>query len=116
MIALLSPAKTLDFERALPPLDPTTPHFADEAHSLARSAARLSQKRLAELMHISPKLAKLNADRFADFPDLPQRPVTSTYAAAPAMPQRAQAVLRIAVVRGRSNRRVCALVQTEVEC
>lgn len=80
MIALLSPAKTLDFERGLPSLDPTTPHFADEAHSLARSAARLSQKRLAELMHISPKLAKLNADRFAGFPDLPQRPALFAFA------------------------------------
>lgn len=72
MIALLSPAKTLDFERAVPPLDPTVPQFAEEAKSLAKSAANLSQKRLSELMHISPKLAKLNADRFRDFPELPE--------------------------------------------
>ncbi|EQB12732.1 hypothetical protein RLDS_18335 [Sphingobium lactosutens DS20] len=80
MIALLSPAKTLDFERTLPPIEPTEPHFADEAQGLARSASRLSQKRLAELMHISPKLAKLNADRFRDFPDLPQRPALFAFA------------------------------------
>ena len=80
MIALLSPAKTLDFERALPPLDVTTPHFADEASSLARSAARLPQKRLSELMHISPRLAKLNADRFRDFADLPERAALFAFA------------------------------------
>jgi cytoplasmic iron level regulating protein YaaA (DUF328/UPF0246 family) len=80
MIALLSPAKTLDFERALPPLAVTTPHFSEEAASLAKSAANLTQKRLSELMHISPRLAKLNADRFRDFPDLPERQALFAFA------------------------------------
>ena len=80
MIALLSPAKTLDFARALPPHDITVPHFADEALSLARSAANLSQKRLAALMHISPRLAKLNADRFRDFAQSPERPALFAFA------------------------------------
>jgi uncharacterized protein len=80
MIALLSPAKTLDYERALPPLDPTTPHFGDEAGGLARSAANLTHKRLADLMHISPRLAKLNADRFRDFAELPERPALFAFA------------------------------------
>ncbi|WP_404478227.1 peroxide stress protein YaaA [Novosphingobium sp. BL-52-GroH] len=80
MIALLSPAKTLDFDRVLPPFAATRPHFADEAGSLARSAANLTQKRLSELMHISPRLAKLNADRFRDFVDLPERPALFAFA------------------------------------
>ncbi|MCB2050416.1 MAG: peroxide stress protein YaaA [Novosphingobium sp.] len=80
MITLLSPAKTLDFERELPPLTATKPHFAQEALGLAKSAANLSQKRLGELMHISPKLAKLNAERFRDFPDLPERPALYAFA------------------------------------
>jgi cytoplasmic iron level regulating protein YaaA (DUF328/UPF0246 family) len=80
MIALLSPAKTLDFERTLPPLDATTPHFAEEANGLAKSAANLSQKRLADLMHISPRLAKLNAERFRDFAELPERPALFAFA------------------------------------
>ena len=54
MIALLSPAKTLDYESPLPALTSTTPRFVAEAESLAKSAANLSQKRLSELMHISP--------------------------------------------------------------
>ena len=80
MIVLLSPAKTLDFERELPSIATTRPHFADEARSLAHSAANLTQKRLAELMHISPRLAKLNADRFRDFPELPERPALYAFA------------------------------------
>jgi cytoplasmic iron level regulating protein YaaA (DUF328/UPF0246 family) len=80
MIALLSPAKTLDFQRELPPLEATVPHFAEEATGLAKSAANLSQKRLSELMHISPRLAKLNADRFRDFPELPERPALFAFA------------------------------------
>jgi cytoplasmic iron level regulating protein YaaA (DUF328/UPF0246 family) len=80
MIALLSPAKTLDYERTLPPLAATTPHFSEEARGLARSAANLSQKRLADLMHISPRLAKLNAERFRDFSDLPERPALYAFA------------------------------------
>ncbi|PNU03454.1 peroxide stress protein YaaA [Novosphingobium guangzhouense] len=80
MIALLSPAKTLDFERELPPLAVSTPHFVEEATGLARSAANLTQKRLSELMHISPRLAKLNADRFRDFADLPERQALFAFA------------------------------------
>ncbi|WP_353204997.1 peroxide stress protein YaaA [Sphingomonas sp.] len=80
MIALLSPAKTLDYERPLPPLTATEPRFADTAEALARSAANLTQKRLAQLMHISPTLAKLNADRFAEFADAPARPALFAFA------------------------------------
>ncbi|GAA0663603.1 hypothetical protein FHT00_001219 [Sphingomonas insulae] len=74
MIAVISPAKTLDYETPLPAMSPTTPHFAAEAKTLAAAAAHLTQKKLSELMHISPALAKLNADRFRDFADAPERP------------------------------------------
>jgi cytoplasmic iron level regulating protein YaaA (DUF328/UPF0246 family) len=80
MIAVLSPAKTLDYESALPKLDPTAPRFADEAKTLAHAAAHLTQKKLSELMHISPALAKLNADRFRDFDTLPERPAMFAFA------------------------------------
>lgn len=79
MLAVLSPAKTLDLDTA-PPHAPTRARFAAEAETLARSAARLTQKRLAELMHISPALAKLNADRFKAFSDAPERPALYTFA------------------------------------
>ncbi len=80
MIALLSPAKTLDLETPPPPIAPSAPRFGAEAAALARSAARLPQKRLRELMHISPALAKLNHERFVDFADAAERPALFTFA------------------------------------
>ncbi|MEG3122622.1 peroxide stress protein YaaA [Sphingomonas sp. GB1N7] len=80
MIATLSPAKTLDYDKPIPDVTPTVPRFAAEAEKLAASAANLSQKRLGELMHISKPLAKLNADRFAGFVDQPERPALYAFA------------------------------------
>lgn len=80
MIALLSPAKSLDFERPAPPCSPTMPRFAGEAETLARSAARLSRKRLGELMRISPALAALNIDRYRGFATAPERPALFAFA------------------------------------
>lgn len=80
MIALISPAKTLDYERPVAPIDTTVPRLAVEAATLAHAAAHLTQKRLAELMHISPTLAKLNADRFRDFDDAPERAALYAFA------------------------------------
>jgi cytoplasmic iron level regulating protein YaaA (DUF328/UPF0246 family) len=79
MIAVLSPAKTLDLDT--PPPFPATPaRFADEAAVLAKAASHLSQKKLAELMKISPALAKLNADRFKAFDTAGERPALYTFA------------------------------------
>jgi len=81
MIAVLSPAKTLDYDTPLPAFaSATEPQFADAAATLARSAANLSQKRLRELMGISPALAKLNADRFRDFGGAAARPAIYAFA------------------------------------
>ena len=80
MIAVISPAKTLDYATPLPPVTPTEPRFGTEAGALARSAARLPQKRLRALMGISPALAKLNHERFAGFADAPERPALYAFA------------------------------------
>jgi cytoplasmic iron level regulating protein YaaA (DUF328/UPF0246 family) len=80
MITLLSPAKTLDFERQLPPLDLSRPHFGSEALELAQSAAHLSAEQLGKLMHISPKLAQLNVERFNNFADQPERQALFAFA------------------------------------
>ena len=79
MIAVLSPAKSLDYASDMPRVTATVPRFADEAATLAAAAARLSHKRLGELMHISPALAKLNAGRFRDFADAPERPAIHAF-------------------------------------
>lgn len=80
MIAVLSPAKTLDYRTPLPPVEASAPRFAAEAEALARSAARLPQRRLRELMGISPALAKLNHERFVAFPKAPERPALFAFA------------------------------------
>lgn len=80
MIVVLSPAKSLDFERALPPCTPTRPRFEGEASALAKACARLSRKRLCELMRISPALAQLNADRYRGFANAPERPTVYAFA------------------------------------
>lgn len=80
MIALLSPAKTLDYATPLPPLAATTPRFDDDAHRLAAAAGRLGKKKLGALMDISDKLAKLNVDRFRGFDDAPERPALFAFA------------------------------------
>lgn len=80
MIAVISPAKTLDFNTPLPPVKATRPRFAEEATALARSAARLPQKRLRALMGISAALAKLNHHRFVGFDDAEARPALFAFA------------------------------------
>ena len=70
MIVLLSPAKSLNYapvaEQApqLAGLAHTLPHFVQQPPKLVAAARKLSAKKLAELMHISDDLAKLNVARF----------------------------------------------------
>ncbi|MDA5095405.1 peroxide stress protein YaaA [Aliiroseovarius sp. KMU-50] len=66
MLVVVSPAKRLD---ETPPKAEggSQPVFLDQAAELARTAGKLSGQELEKLMHISPKLGALNADRFAEF-------------------------------------------------
>ncbi|MET1111960.1 MAG: peroxide stress protein YaaA [Allosphingosinicella sp.] len=80
MLAVISPAKSLDYRRPLPPLEPSAPRFGAEAERLAGAAAKLSKRRLGELMHISDNLAGLNAGRFRDFAGQAARPALYAFA------------------------------------
>lgn len=80
MLAVISPAKSLDFERPFPPLPATSPAFSDDAGRLAEAAAKLSAPKLAGLMRISDKLARLNVERYRDFAEAPQRPAIHAFA------------------------------------
>ncbi len=79
MIILLSPAKTLDFDSSYAE-EPTRPRFEREAGSIARAAAKLSSADLSALMHISEKLADLNAKRFRGFRKAEERPAIRAFA------------------------------------
>lgn len=80
MLALISPAKSLDYDSPLPPHELATPRFADEAETLAAGAAKLGPKKLGAVMHISEKLATLNAARFRGFADAAERPAIHAFA------------------------------------
>lgn len=67
MLAIVSPSKTLDETSPYPSLHLTQPRLLKEAATLNQLLRRYSEKELAELMGISPKLAALNHARNAAF-------------------------------------------------
>lgn len=70
MLILLSPAKSLDFETPIAVRKEfSVPVFANATKELVRIAARLSSADLQSLMKISPALATLNVERFAQMRD-----------------------------------------------
>jgi len=71
MLTVISPAKKLDFEEVLPKISKSFPAFQSDAHSLSRTARRLSVADLRKLMKISEPLAKLNQSRFKEFAENP---------------------------------------------
>ncbi|PHI19504.1 hypothetical protein CEQ90_12460 [Lewinellaceae bacterium SD302] len=65
MIAVLSPAKTLDFSPTESPS--TQPRLLDKSEVLINKLSKQSAANIQELMHVSEKLAVLNRDRFRAF-------------------------------------------------
>jgi cytoplasmic iron level regulating protein YaaA (DUF328/UPF0246 family) len=67
MIAIISPAKSLNFESNAPTDLSTSPFFLKEADYLAGKLSKLKVSQLGNLLEISPKLAQLNAGRYASW-------------------------------------------------
>ncbi|WP_440904396.1 peroxide stress protein YaaA [Catenovulum sp. SX2] len=67
MIIVISPAKNLDYETATPTQQYTQPELLTDSTELADVCKNLTPLDLSNLMHISDKLAGLNAARFADW-------------------------------------------------
>jgi len=67
MIALLSPAKSLDFASDTPQLIGTTPIFEKEASTINNVLRKKSVEELMQLMKLSENLAQLNHDRYQQF-------------------------------------------------
>jgi cytoplasmic iron level regulating protein YaaA (DUF328/UPF0246 family) len=63
MILVISPAKTLDFQRVNETLPTTKPEFLEEAKELVNELRKYDAYSLEKLMKISPKLAKPNYER-----------------------------------------------------
>ncbi|MDF1816602.1 MAG: peroxide stress protein YaaA [Verrucomicrobiales bacterium] len=67
MLAVISPAKTLDYESACPPHNPTQPEFLDDSEELIAVLRKKTRPQLADLMSISEKLADLNFTRYKEW-------------------------------------------------
>ncbi len=72
MLILVSPAKTLDFDSAPLIPDNTQPQFLDHSQELIDQLKKMPAPKVGKLMHISDKLADLNADRYKTW----QQPLT----------------------------------------
>jgi len=67
MIAVLSPAKTLDYSDLPEEFKFSQPIFQEETQALVHKLKKQSKAKLKSLMSISDKLAKENADRYKVF-------------------------------------------------
>ena len=67
MLAVVSPAKKLNFDTPTIDIDSTAPVFNKQSNELAAVAKKLSRSDLSKMMKISDKLADLNYHRFQDF-------------------------------------------------
>ncbi|ENW89606.1 MULTISPECIES: peroxide stress protein YaaA [Acinetobacter] len=67
MLALISPAKTLDYESALPTDSHTLPRLLAHSQELIDVSRTLSASEIANLMSVSEKIANLNVERFRDW-------------------------------------------------
>lgn len=76
MLLTISPAKTLDFEKAPKPVNYTIPHFVEKADYLAKKLKGYSPRKLKKMMGISHDLAELNYERFQNW-ELPISPDNS---------------------------------------
>ncbi len=65
MLAIISPAKALDFKQRAPTRKSTTPLFLDDSAKLMERLRAKAPQDIADLMHISSDLAHLNYDRYA---------------------------------------------------
>jgi cytoplasmic iron level regulating protein YaaA (DUF328/UPF0246 family) len=67
MKILLSPAKSINTEVALPQAEFTFPIFSKEAQQLAQKLSKLNSKKLMKLMDVSEAIANLNVERYQGF-------------------------------------------------
>ena len=67
MIAILSPAKTLDFKTKYDYSHYTISDFLTDSKSLIKELKKLSSIDLQKLMNLSPSLGDLNFDRYQDW-------------------------------------------------
>ncbi len=65
MLAVISPAKRLDFDSPLQTKKHSQPRLLASAKPLAKAMSQVGPAGIAKMMSLSPQLGELNADRFA---------------------------------------------------
>ena len=70
MIILLSPAKTLDYERPTINISHSVPSLLSKSKTLINSLKEKKPDEISSLMNISDKLASLNSDRYKSWKGL----------------------------------------------
>jgi len=79
VLAIISPAKSLDFESDLPDIRSTDNRFPEETQRLANAIGNLTTKKLKAIMPVSDNLIALNRQRYSEFFDQPERPAIYAY-------------------------------------
>ncbi|MEP3224525.1 MAG: YaaA family protein [Parasphingorhabdus sp.] len=79
MIAIISPAKSLDFESSLPAHKLSENRFPEETAKLAGAISNLTKKKLKTIMPVSDNLIALNQGRYSAFFDQPERAAIFAY-------------------------------------
>lgn len=67
MLAVISPAKSLDFETRPTTRKSSTPAFLDDAALLVKDLSKLAPGDISDLFGISQKLGELNCNRYAEW-------------------------------------------------
>ena len=76
MLAVVSPAKKLNFDTAKISFKSSVPVFLERANELAKIARKLTRSDLRRMMKLSDRLADLNYERFQRFSDAPSDDVS----------------------------------------
>ncbi len=79
MIAVISPAKSLDFDSQIPAVKPSSNRFPKETKRLATGIKNLTKAKLKKIMPVSDNLIELNRGRYAGFFEQAERPAIFAY-------------------------------------
>jgi len=79
LLAIISPAKSLDFDSEIPEMPLSETRFPDETERLANAIRNLTVRKLKAIMPVSDNLIALNRQRYAAFFDQPERPAIYAY-------------------------------------
>jgi len=79
VLAIISPAKSLDFDSEIPEMPLSEIRFPEETERLASAIGNLTIRKLKAIMPVSDNLIALNRRRYAEFFDQPERPAIYAY-------------------------------------